>query len=76
MKLIAIMIALAVVILVIVGYDLLMKAATRKTKNSINQMNDTIDNFQKEIDEMSKLKTKINETESTNLKQSKKSKSK
>ena len=70
------MIALAVVILVIVGYDLLMKAATRKTKNSINQMNDTIDNFQKEIDEMSKLKTKINETESTNLKQSKKSKSK
>jgi Sec-independent protein translocase protein TatA len=76
MKLIAIMILLAVVILVVVGYDLLMKAATRKTKNSINQMNDTIDNFQKEIDEMSKLKTKINETESTNLKQSKKSKSK
>jgi cell division protein FtsL len=70
------MISLAVVILVVVGYDLLMKAATRKTKNSINQMNDTIDNFQKEIDEMSKLKTKINETESTNLKQSKKSKSK
>ena len=70
------MILLAVVILVVVGYDLLMKAATRKTKNSINQMNDTIDNFQKEIDEMSKLKTKINETESTNLKQSKKSKSK
>jgi Sec-independent protein translocase protein TatA len=76
MRIIAILILLAVVVLVVVGYDLLMKAAIKKQKNSIKQLKDTIDRYQEEIEEVSKLKAKINETEPTNSKQTKKSKSK
>jgi Sec-independent protein translocase protein TatA len=48
MKLIAIMILLAVVILVVVGYDLLMKAAKRKQKQSINELNQSMNDFWQE----------------------------
>jgi hypothetical protein len=70
------MISLAVVILVVVGYDLLMKVAKRKQIDSIKQLDGLIDDYYNEQQAMSNLKTKINETESTNSEQPKKSKSK
>jgi len=80
MKLIAIMISLAVVILVVVGYDLLMKAAKRKQKEHVNELNDSLHDFWQEQKMYENLQHQIteekNETESTNSKQSKKTKSK
>lgn len=80
MKLIAIMISLAVVILVVVGYDLLMKAAKRKQKQSIDELNQSINDFWQEQKMYENIQHQIiekkNETESTNSKPIKKSRAK
>ena len=74
------MIALAVVILVIVGYDLLMKAAKRKQKQSVDELNQSMNDFWQEQKMYENLQHQIlekkNEQASTNSKQSKKTKTK
>ena len=80
MKLIAVLILLAVVILVVVGYDLLMKAAKRKQKEHVDELNDSLHDFWQEQKMYENLQHQIiekkNETESTNSEQSKKSRTK
>ena len=80
MKLIAVLISMAVVILVIVGYDLLMKAAKRKQKQSIDELNQSMNDFWQEQKMYENLQHQIiekkTEPKSTNSKQSKKTKSK
>jgi Sec-independent protein translocase protein TatA len=75
MKLIAIMISLAVVILVVVGYDLLMKAAKRKQKQSIDELNQSMNDFWQEQKMYENLQHQIiekkNEPKSTKSKKSK-----
>ena len=74
------MIALAVVILVIVGYDLLMKAAKRKQKQSVDELNQSMNDFWQEQKMYENLQHQIiekkNETESTNSEPIKKSRTK
>jgi len=74
------MISLAVVILVIVGYDLLMKAAKRKQKEHVDELNDSLHDFWQEQKMYENLQHQIiekkNESEPTNSKPIKKSKSK
>jgi Sec-independent protein translocase protein TatA len=79
MKLIAILISIAVVVLVVVGYDLLMKAAKRKQTKHIDELNTSLNDFWQEQKMYENLQHQIiekkNESESTNSKQSKKTKS-
>ena len=80
MKLIAVLVLLAVVILVIVGYDLLMKAAKHKQKQSIDELNESMNEFWQEQKMYENLQHQIiekkNETESTNSEPIKKSRTK
>lgn len=92
MKLIAVLVGLAVVVLVIVGYELLMKLAKKQSKqveekypwsrdNKDKSMHEIIAEVQRQIFEqedqlIESIKTKINETDESNSKQSKKTKSK
>lgn len=59
MKLIAILVSLAVVILVVVGYDLLMKAAKKKNESFHEEMHDTVDEYHQQQSHMEKLKEKL-----------------
>ena len=73
MKLIAVLIGLAVVVLVIVGYELLMKLAKNEDK-PVNQ--DIAKAAEKVLQEQEKqltgaIKTKINEVNKSNSKKSK-----
>jgi hypothetical protein len=74
------MISLAVVILVVVGYDLLMKAAKRKQKEHVDELNDSLHDFWQEQKMYENLQYQItekkNESEPTNSKPIKKSKTK
>jgi hypothetical protein len=79
MKLIAVLISMAVVILVVVGYDLLMKMARKENEKALpDEVVKATETYlakqNKQVVES--IKTKINETESTNSDQSKKSKTK
>ena len=80
MKLITIMISLAVVILVVVSYDLLMKAAKRKQKKHVDELNDSLHDFWQEqkmyVNLQHQIIEKKNETESTNSEPIKKSRTK
>lgn len=95
MKLIAVLVGLAVVVLVVVGYDLLMKLAKNEDKYVKKIQNDAWESYFKDkggLEEVIKsyeaaiekegdklveaIKTKINETDESNSKQSKKTKSK
>ena len=92
MKLIAVLVGLAVVVLVVVGYDLLMKLAKKQSKqveekypwsrdNKDKSMHEIIAEVQRQIFEqedqlVESIKTKINEPNESNSKQSKKTKSK
>lgn len=74
MKLIAIMISLAVVILVVVGYDLLMKMAKKENEKAlpdeiVKATEAYLAKQNKQVVET--IKTKINETELTNSEQPK-----
>ncbi len=76
MKLIAVLVGLAVVVLVVVGYDLLMKLAKKQSKQVIKDLEGFVDDYHLNQETMSNIKTKINETDESNSKQSKKTKSK
>lgn len=92
MKLIAVLVGLAVVVLVVVGYELLMKLAKKQSKqveekypwsrdNKDKSMHEIIAEVQRQIFEqedqlVESIKTKINEPNESNFKQSKKTKSK
>jgi predicted Holliday junction resolvase-like endonuclease len=80
MKLIAIVLLLTVLILVIVGYDLLIKAVKRKQKEHVDELNDSLHDFWQEQKTYENLQDQIiekkNETESTNSEQPKKSRTK
>ena len=80
MKLIAIVLLLAVLILVIVGYDLLIKAVKRKQTKHIDELNKSINEFWQEQKTYENFQDQIiekkNETESTNSEQPKKSRTK
>jgi hypothetical protein len=74
MKLIAILISIAVVILVIVGYDLLMKMARKENEKAlpdevVKATEAYLAKQNKQVVET--IKTKINETELTKPKKSK-----
>jgi hypothetical protein len=74
------MISLAVVILVVVSYDLLMKAAKRKQKKHVDELNDSLHDFWQEqkmyVNLQHQIIEKKNETESTNSEPIKKSRTK
>ena len=92
MKIIGVMVGLGVVVLVVVGYDLLMKLAKKQSKqveekypwsrdNKDKSMHEIIAEVQRQIFEqedqlVESIKTKINEPNESNSKQSKKTKSK
>lgn len=59
MKLIAILVSLAVVLLVVVGYDLLMKAAKKKNESFHEEMHDAVDEYREQQSHMEKLKEKL-----------------
>ena len=74
MKLIVIMISLAVVVLVVVGYDLLMKMARKENEKAlpdeiVKATEEYLAKQNKQVIET--IKTKINETELTNSEQPK-----
>jgi Tfp pilus assembly protein PilE len=74
MKIIVIMISLAVVILVVVGYDLLMKMARKENEKAlpdeiVKATEEYLAKQNKQVIET--IKTKINETELTNSEQPK-----
>jgi len=74
MKLIAILISMAVVILVVVGYDLLMKMAKKENEKAlpdevVKATEAYLAKQNKQVVET--IKTKINETEPTKSKKSK-----
>lgn len=74
MKLIAILISMAVVILVVVGYDLLMKMARKENERAlpdevVKATEAYLAKQNKQVVES--IKTKINETEPTKSKKSK-----
>lgn len=74
MKLIAILISIAVVVLVIVGYDLLMKMARKENEKAlpdevVKATEAYLAKQNKQVVET--IKTKINETEPTKPKKSK-----
>jgi hypothetical protein len=74
------MISLAVVILVIVGYDLLMKAAKRKQSKHVDELNEYMNDFWQEQKMYENLQHQIiekkNEPKSTNSEPIKKSRTK
>lgn len=76
MKLIAVLIALAVVVLVVGGYELLMKLAKNETKpvnqDIVNTVNKALQEQEKQLVE--KIKTKINDSNETKSKSKTKSK--
>jgi hypothetical protein len=79
MKLIAVLISMAVVILVVVGYDLLMKMARKENEKALpDEVVKATETYlakqNKQVVES--IKTKINEPKSTNSEPIKKSKSK
>ena len=80
MKLIAVLVLLAVVILVVVGYDLLMKAAKRKQSKHVDELNESMNDFWQEQKMYENLQHQIiekkNDTESTNSEPIKKSRTK
>lgn len=74
MKLIVIMISLAVVVLVVVGYDLLMKMARKENEKAlpdeiVKATEEYLAKQNKQVIET--IKTKINETELANSEQPK-----
>jgi len=68
MKLIAILISIAVVVLVIVGYDRLMKAARKRNESFHEEMRDAFDKYHKQQNEMEDLKSKLVKEEKTKSK--------
>jgi Tfp pilus assembly protein PilO len=72
MKLIAILISIAVVVLVVVGYDLLMKAARKRSQELHEDLQKAFDSYQKQQVDMENLKSKIaNEPETKTKSQNK-----
>jgi hypothetical protein len=59
MKLIAVLVSIAVVVLVVVGYDLLMKAAKKQTQKLPEDLHDAFDTYQKQQTSMDNLKSKV-----------------
>ena len=68
MKLIAILISIAVVVLVVVGYDLLMKAAQKRNESLPKEMQDAFDKYHEQQNEMEDLKSKLVKEEKTKSK--------
>jgi len=75
MKLIIILTSIAVVVLVVVGYDLLMKAAKKQTQKLPEDLHDAFDTYQKQQTSMDNLKSKVTD-QPKQLKQSTNSKTK
>ena len=59
MKLIAVVIAVAVVILVVVSYELLLKLAEKKNEDVPNEIEEAFDSYQKQKSKMEQVKKKI-----------------
>lgn len=71
MKIIAVLIGITVVILVILGYDLLIKLAEKKNKQIIKDLDRLVDDHYVEKQEFLNLKDKINESNKSNSQESK-----
>lgn len=69
MKLILILAAIATIVLVFVGHELLMKAVKKRNASFHKEIQDAFDDYQKQHTEMENLKSKIvNENQPTTKK--------
>jgi len=71
MKLIAVLVGLAVVVLVVVGYELLMKLAKKQNKQILKDLDGLVDDYYVDQQEILNLKNKINEPNESDSTESK-----
>ncbi len=59
MKVISLLIAIAIVVLVVVGYDLLMKLANKRSESFHDEMRNAFDKYHEQQNKMEDLKSDL-----------------